>query len=388
MEGRVMKLLDLNIEGGSVLKRTLDANTRIIAHQGGTSSGKTWSILQALLIRALTRQVQISVCAITLPHLKRGAMRDFKHILVHYGLYNDKYFNKTDITFRLGSSSIEFFSLDDPGKAHGPRRDILFVNEANLIPQSTFQQLVLRTRKTVILDYNPVDTWHWLYETILTRPDCTLIKSTYKDNRFLSPDTIREIENLQKTDANLWRIYGMGEPGQLLNTIYNNWQTVPGFPDTADVFYGLDFGFNNPTALVKCHIRDKTELYADELIYQTHLTNTELIDRLKSLKIGREPIYADAAEPQRIEEIRRAGFNIKPADKSVRDGIDRIKRLKVLITGQSINLLKEYRSYKWQEDTEQRLTDIPVKFNDHLMDALRYAVHSHALKPSGKYCIR
>jgi phage terminase large subunit len=377
----------LRLDGTRILKRTLTANTRIIAHQGGTSSGKTWSILQALIILALNNSVQISVCAITLPHLKRGAMRDFKKLLQNYGLYSEKYYNKTDNTFRIGNSSIEFFSLDDPGKAHGPRRDILFVNEANLIPQNTFQQLILRTNDRVILDYNPVDTYHWLYETILTRPDCTLIKSTYKDNKFLAPEIVEEIEKLRDTDANLWRIYGLGEPGQLLNTIFNNWQQVPSFPDSTEVFFGLDFGFNNPTALVKCTLKDNENLYLEELLYQTHLTNTELIDRLKALPVRRFPIYADAAEPQRIKEIQQAGFNCKPAEKTVNNGIDRIKRLKVFYTAASANIHKEYRSYKWQEDSDQRLIDSPVKYNDHLMDAIRYAVHTHSLRPSGKYCI-
>jgi len=226
-------------------------------------------------------------------------------------LYNEKYHNKTDNLFRIGNSIIEFFSLDDPGKARGPRRNILFLNEANLIPYKTYHQLVLRTSDLVLLDYNPVDEQCWIYDKVLPRKDCTLITSTYLDNKFLDPSIRYEIELLKETDPEQWRIFGLGLPGELRNTIYKPWRIVDQMPEGGDVFYGLDFGYNNPAALVKCTLKDGIEACVEELIYQSYLTNNELIELLKTHIKGKEPIYADAAEPQRIQEIRQAGFNVK-----------------------------------------------------------------------------
>jgi phage terminase large subunit len=377
----------LKIKSSLVLEKSANAGTRVVVNQGGTSSGKTWSILQLLIVLALQKKLQISICAATMPHLKRGALRDFISILSEYGLYDEKYYNKTDHIFRLAQSQVEFFSLDEPGKARGPRRDILFVNEANLVPFETFNQLMLRTRQTVFVDYNPVDENHWIYEKILNRNDCTFIKSTYLDNGFLDENIVKEIERLKDTDENYWKVYGLGERGQLKSTIYSAWEIVDALPEGGDVFYGLDFGYNVPTALVKCCIKDGILLWVDELIYESHITNSDLIELMRTFDIKRSPIYADAADPQRINEIQRSGFNCKPADKSVKNGIDRLKRSKVHVTRRSANILKERQGYKWKEDNAGLLMDEPIKCNDHALDAIRYAVHTHALKPSGKYAI-
>ena len=183
-----MQIIDeerLVINSSRVLKECLDTDARIVVNQGGTSSGKTWSILQLLIFLALTGKCHISICAPTLPHLKKGALRDFVNLLMGYNLYKEKYHNKTDNIFQIAYSHIEFFSLDEPGKARGPRRDILFVNECNLIPYETFSQLILRTRLKTFIDYNPADENHWIYDKILTRPDCKFIRSTYLDNPLL-----------------------------------------------------------------------------------------------------------------------------------------------------------------------------------------------------------
>jgi len=379
---------ELHLSTSRVYNLTANAGSRIVVNQGGTSSGKTWSILQMLVVMALRQKLHISICSVTLPHLKKGALRDFMNILIEYNLYDERHHNRTENIFRIGDSMIEFFSLDQPGKARGPRRDILFVNECNLIPYDTFYQMLLRTRKQIFIDYNPVDENHWIYEKVLTRPDCTFIQSTYRANPFLDKDIKDEIERLRDTDENYWKIFGLGERGQLKHGIYPAWGLVDALPDDGDIFYGLDFGYNVPAALVKCCLKDGILLWVEEVIYQSHLTNGQLIDMLKDVVPNRAPIYADAAEPQRILEIRNAGFNCKPANKSVKDGIDRIKRMQVQVTRHSTNIIKERQGYKWKEDAGGNLIDEPLKFNDHAMDAIRYAVHTHVLKPKGKYTIR
>ena len=209
-------------------------------------------------------------------------------------------------------------------------------------------------------------------------PDAVDIHSTYKDNPFLQPAYIKMIESLREQDPNHWRIYGEGEWGSLENIIYSNWITVNELPEEIDeVFYGLDFGFNAPSALVKVSMLDEVP-YEEELIYESGLTNTDLIARLKTLDIDEnDPIYCDNAEPDRIEEICRAGFNAIPADKARDPGIDFVKSLTTMILKGSTNLIKEIRGYSWRQDKNGRVLDEPVKFNDHLMDARRYAYYTH-----------
>jgi phage terminase large subunit len=256
------------------------------------------------------------------------------------------------------------------------------MNEANEFSREDYQQLILRTTGQIYMDYNPSDQFHWIYEDVLTREDCTFIKSTYMDNPFLPAETVREIERLRTQDDNYWRVYGLGERGMSQATIYTHWQYIDRLPKEADEhYYGLDFGFNNPTALVEIAERDQ-DIFAQELIYESGLTNSDLIKRLDDLKISKQSIiYADSAEPQRIEELKRAGYWVEPADKDVRKGIDTIKTRSFSITKSSVNLLKEVKSYKWKEKDGQML-DEPVKANDHILDALRYGVHTHSKQSS------
>jgi phage terminase large subunit len=380
--------MELKIKASNVFARNAKADTFIVVNQGGTSSGKTYAILQLLLTLALSERLHISVCSLAMPHLRKGALKDWIDILTSAGIYDEQYHNKTDNTFIIGQSKIEFFSLDMPGKARGPRRDILYVNEANLIPLETFRQLLLRTKTKVYIDYNPADEFHWIYDTIIPREDCTFIQSTYLDNPFL-PDQIRkEIERLKETDENLWQVYGLGNRGTSRATIYTHWKQAQMMPVSGTDLYGIDFGFNNPTAVVHLRIYDN-QIYAEELLYRSGITNSELITLLPSLIPNRNSIiFADAAEPQRIQEIHRAGYNIKPADKSVKDGIDRIRRTPLFFLNSSVNLIKEIKSYKYSEDKDGKILEEPVKLNDHLLDAMRYAWHTYHMKPSGVYALR
>lgn len=314
----------------------------------------------------------------TTPALKSSVMRDFFEILAGMGLYNPAMHNKTDGVYVLNGNIIEFVSLDQPQKKRGTKRDYLWMNEANEFTFEDFQQLNMRTTGQVFLDYNPSDEHHWIYEKILTRPDCTFIKSTYLDNPFLPVSIKQEIGYLKETDANYWRVYGLGERGQSTSTIYTNWRLCDDFPDFVDdVVIGIDFGFNNPTAVVKVGCYDQKYLYIQQLLYETKLTNTDLIARLKEMKIN--PTWAvkcDCADPERIEELRRAGFNAQPCMKgknSVKNGIDKIKRHSLYITKDSVDVIKEVKFYKWKEDKDGNVLDEPVKFNDHSLDAIRYA---------------
>jgi len=372
--------MNLNLQATNVFEKNYDAyksDKRFIVNQGGTRSSKTFSIAQLFLIILVSeKDCLLTVCRKTLPSLKASAMRDFFIVMKEQGLYREQSHNKTDCTYIYKSNEIEFISIDQPQKIRGRKRRYLWANEANEFSYEDFRQLNLRTEKKIFFDYNPSDEFHWIYDHILSRPDTIFIQSTYKDNPFLEENIVKEIELLKNTDHNYWRIYGLGERGITEAAIYNHWQFTDQL-EAEERIFGLDFGFNNQTALVEIGIKDQ-RYYAREKLYQTHLTNSDLIEKLKTLIGFNDTIYADCAEPQRIEEIKSAGFNILPADKDVKKGIDHLRSHELFITKDSTNLLKEIKSYKWKV-RDDRILDEPVKFNDHLMDAMRYAVHTHTV---------
>lgn len=317
----------------------------------------------------------------TLPALKASAYRDFFEIINNLGLYEPNNHNKSELIYRLGGSEIEFISVDQSDKIKGRKRKYLFINEANELTYNDFIQLSLRTTGRIWLDLNPShDQFHWIETKLKTRDDIEVIHSTYKDNPFLDKETIKEIERLKEADKNLWLIYGLGEMGRLENQIYTHWQLCDNFDDV-DI-YGLDFGFNHPTALVGVKFKENS-VYSKEIIYESRMINAELIDKMNLLGISKtKPIYADGEDPQRIKEIQLAGYNIigvKKEGGSVKKGIDDIKTSPLFISRESVNGQKEIRGYQWIMKNEHP-TDEPVKFNDHYLDALRYAVYSHKHK--------
>lgn len=347
---------------------------------------------------------RFSVVRKSMPSLKATAMHDFFTILRDLNLYSEASHNKSENIYHLHGNTIEFFGLDEPQKVRSRRRGFLWGNEINELTLEDWRQLTLRTDKRIYGDFNPSDQFHWIYDHVLNRQDCELIVSTYRDNPFLPAEIVREIESYRDIDENYWKIYGLGERGAGNATIYTHWQLIDDMPENPDAeLYGLDFGFNNQTALQKIGIKDE-DVYSDELLYERRLTNFELIckmkgwdqltesERAKWLANGRteaeiqkhqlvpydKPIYADAAEPQRIEEIKQAGFDCHPADKSVKDGIDTMKRRRWFITKRSVHTQKEVKSYRWRQKDDVIL-DEPVKTNDHLMDATRYPVHTYKL---------
>ena len=360
-------------------EEAFEQNKRFIVNQGGTRSSKTWSIAQLFLKLLYTeKNCILTVCRKTLPSLRASALRDFFSIMYSARVYNVENHNKTELTYSVGTNEIEFISIDQAQKVRGRKRKYLWMNEANEFSYEDFRQLNLRTEKKIIMDYNPSDEFHWIYDQIMTRDDCIFIQSTYKDNPFLEPEIVREIELLQQTDSNYWRIYGLGERGISETTIYNHWDLCDSLPE-GEIIYGLDFGFNNPSALIKVVIKDD-EYYLQEVIYESNLTNQQLIEKMNAIGIEKDKyIYCDVAEPQRIQEISTAGFNPKESDKDVKKGIDTIRTHKVHITKDSVNLLKEIKSYKWKVKDDKPI-DEPVAVNNHLMDGFRYAVHTHSLQ--------
>lgn len=354
---------------------------KIIVNQGGTRSGKTYSIMQLLILLATLSDNEISIVSKTLPHIKRGVLRDFKKIMLDQLIFNEKDFNKSELIYQFSDKTfIEFFSADDSAKLRGPGRDILFVNELNLLNKDEWQQLLFRTRGKVFVDYNPVDEFHWIYDDILPRPDCKFIQSSYLDNYdFLPHGQIAEIERLKNEDNNYWKIFGLGERATSTNLIFPSF-SVDSFRHEGETIYGLDFGFNHPTALVKVSFSNYT-VFIEQMIYESGLITSELIKGMdKVLSNKYDYIYADSSRPESIKEIHDAGYNIHSADKgphSVKASIDYMKRFRIVLHSNSPDLQKEFRTYKWKESRNGEILDEPVKFNDDLVDASRMAVFSH-----------
>ncbi len=351
---------------------------RVISNQGSTRSSKTYSLCQLMVTIATTLTRSISVVSPSLPHLKKGARRDLLEILDSWGIYSDANFNMTDqiYTFPRTGSYIEFFGAEDAGKVRGPGRDILYINEANLLNHNIYVQLALRTKETIFIDFNPADDFSWVYD-VSDQPGNKLIISNYTNNAsFLSREQIEEIESLRHADPNLWKVFGLGQRGTSAETIFTHWKQCANLPADGELFYGQDFGYNVQSGLVECKMNDG-KIFVRQLIYETKLTTMDLVERYKNLGISRTAeIYCDAAEPKAIEELHRAGFNARAADKDVLEGIRKVKSTQLFITHDSTDLIKEIRNYRWKVDKDGKVLDEPVKFADHLCDSLRYAIFS------------
>lgn len=350
----------------------------IICNEGGSRSSKSYSIIQLLIGLATQKRLRISVVSHSLPHIKRGVFRDFKEIMMKIGKWNEEAWRATDFVYHFKNGSyIELFGLEDEGKARGPGRDILFVNEANLISKPLFDQLAMRTTGQIFLDWNPADFNSWVYD-VADNPKNKRIHSTYKDNiHNLSKPQIEYIEHYKTLpDDFMWKVYGLGERGAAKELIYTNWgyyeADAPG-----DVFYGLDFGYTNPTALIKVTHYEGSN-YAEEMLYQSSLTVPELINHLKQIVKSDAPIYCDAAEPKTIEEIYKAGFNAIPSDKDVWAGIVGVKSYPLFIRHGSQNLIREIQGYKWKKDKNDNVLEEPVKANDHACFIGETMIETHA----------
>lgn len=358
--------------------KAIDDGFRIIVHQGGTRSGKTYGIQDLLIGTAYATNNSISVCSVSLPHLKKGAMRDWRELMEDKGSYNPGFHNMTDHIYQypLGSY-IEFFSVDDAKRVRGPGRNILHINEANLLSLETWRQLSVRTRDLIIIDFNPAEEFHWIYDEVIPRKDCKFIQTTYQDNPFITKEQRFEIERLKDVDENFWKVYGLGERGTAQETIYGTFTLFDKFPDI-DYCFGLDFGFNHPNALIKTGYEER-KLYFEQKFYQSHTTATDLIEGIRDI-VGYKYVFCDGSRPEIIEEMRRAGINAYPADKSVKEGIDFIRSNNIFVHRESLDMQKEMRSYKWKKKPNGLILDEPVKAFDDCMDAGRYGAISYKVE--------
>ena len=307
-------------------------------------------------------------------------------------MYFEEFHNKSSSEYLLYGNLVEFISLDQPTKVRGRKRDLLFINEANELYWEDWQQLIFRTQGRIILDYNPSDEFHWIYDKVIPREDVDFFQTTYLDNPFLPKTIIDEIERLRDTDEQYWQIYGLGVRGVSRSTIFR-YVEVEQVPEGAKFLsYGMDYGYtNDPTTLVGVWV-DGFNLYAKEFLYRTMMTTIDIHRFFQEIQIGREVIFADSAEPRLNDELRRMGWNVKPSLKgrdSVNAGIDLLKRYKIHLTKGSSNMIQEFRNYKWKEDRDSRILNIPEDHANHTTDALRYATYSLLSRPNfGKYAIR
>ena len=347
--------------------------------QGGTSASKTYSILAVLINKAVTiPSLEISVVAETIPHLRRGALKDFIKILKWTNRFNEKQFNKSLLTYEFKNGSvIEFFSADDSSKLRGARRDILYINECNNVTFDSYNELAIRTRKEVYLDFNPAQEF-WVHKELKNEPDSDFLILTYKDNEALDQSIIDQIEkNKEKAKtssywANWWKVYGEGQLGMLEGVVFSNWKTIDTIPQEAKLLgIGLDFGYtNDPTAIIEIYNYNGQRI-VNELAYQNGLLNSDIAKLLPK----HVPVYADSSEPKSIDEIKRFGVTIKGVTKgkdSINYGIDVIQRNEYLVTANSQNLIKELRSYVWDTDKQGNRLNKPIDFNNHAIDAFRY----------------
>ena len=371
-----------------------ECKSKIQVHQGGTRSGKTYSILTALIeLCHKNSGLVITICRKTFPALRATAMRDFFEILNREDIYNPDLHNKSDATYQLWGNMVEFISIDQPQKVRGRKRDVLFINEANEINLEDWRQLLLRTTGRVLIDYNPSDEFHWIYDEVIPREDAAFFQTTYQDNPFLPQSVVLEIERFKEADENFWRVYGLGERGASQATVFTHWKEVDQIPNEfKPLNYGLDFGYtNDPTAIVQT-FTDGHGFAVDELCYATRLTNSDISKVLRDSGVSRsDVIICDSAEPKSIDEIHAHGFNTHGARKgkdSVKNGIQFLHSRPLLVTARSVNVIKELRNYKWKEDKNGKQLNEPVDSFNHAIDAMRYAITFNQTNPNfGSYAI-
>tara|TARA_R110000744_G_scaffold15312_1_gene42816 strand:- start:390 stop:1547 length:1158 start_codon:yes stop_codon:yes gene_type:complete len=381
------------IQSNIVFEHLNNLSKKILVEQGGTRSGKTYNILLWLIFNYCDANTgkTVTICRKTFPAVRGTVMRDFFEILKEYDLYFEELHSKSTNEYNLNGNRIEFISLDQPQKIRGRKRDLLFINECNELNYEDFQQLIFRTVDNIILDFNPSEEFHWIYDKVLTREDVEFYQTSYKDNPFLPQTLIDEIERLRETDENYWRVYGLGERGQSRSLVYD-FKTTKDIPASAKLLgRGLDFGFSNDsTAVVETYV-EGNNMYVRELLYRTGMTNQDIARQLERIGLDRrDEIWADSAEPKSIEEIYRMGWNIKKTFKgAINIGIDMVRRYNLYVTEDSVNTIKELRNYKYVEDKNGNLTNKPIDLFNHSLDALRYSIVNKLSRPNyGTYAVR
>lgn len=362
--------------------KLLKLDKRIRAAAGGTSASKTISILLILIDKAQSKPgLLISIVSESLPHLKRGVMRDFINIMESHNYFKESQWNRTDYiyTFETGSK-IEFFGVDTPDKVRGPRRDILFMNEANNCPFESFEQLEVRTKDEIWLDWNPTNEF-WFYTEILPyrKTDLDFITLTYKDNESLDENIVKSIEARQHNKG-WWNVYGLGQLGEVEGKIYKDWAIIDEIPHEARLErYGLDFGYaNDPAALIALYYYNGGYI-VDELLFRTHMSNRKIADFILNSENPNALVIADSAEPKSIAEMQEYGVNIIGANKgpgSRNQGIQYVQDQRMSMTKRSTNVIKAYRNYMWKTDRDGKVVEIPDHNLSDAMDAIRYAMET------------
>ena len=373
--------MNLDIETTGVYFKNFGAKTRYVFNPGGTRSSKTYSINQVIYTLAVKSKepLILSIVSETMPHLRKGAMRDFFIFLKNNRIYLEKYHNKSDNIYQVNKSIIEFFSVDTPGRVHGPERDYLFVNELQYIQYDTFFHLAQRTRKQIFADWNPVSEF-WVYPEYIDnkqyKDDITVIHSTLFDNPFLAEEIKTDILRRAERDPNYRRVYLEGLIGQLEGLIYTNW-SIGEFDISLPFGYGMDFGFHpDPDAMSKIAVDDrKRKIYISERLYANDLQVSDLKGAIKLIALPHDLIIADSADPRMIQELRNSNLNVKPIKKydgSVLEGIRLVQDYDIIVDKESTNLIREFRNYTWND----KKAGIPNKGFDHLLDGLRYYVQA------------
>ena len=363
----------------TAINKILALKKRIKIIQGGTSAGKTFGILPILIDKAARQSgLEISIIAESIPHLRRGALRDFLKIMKWTNRFYDERFNKSHLKYEFANGSfIEFFSADDSSKLRGARRDILYINECNNVNFEAYNELAIRTKREVYLDFNPANEF-WVHTELKDESDADFIILTYKDNEGLDEGIVQQIEkNRLKAStssywSNWWKVYGLGQLGQLQGAVFTNYKIIDKIPQDARLIgIGLDFGYtNDPSAIIEVYKHNETRIL-NEVKYQTGMLNSDIAKVLpKSI-----PVYADSAEPKSIADIQRYGITIKGVTKgrdSVNYGIDVMQAQSYLVTSSSTNLIKELRSYCWDTDKTGKRLNKPIDNFNHALDAVRY----------------
>lgn len=372
----------------TAINKILRLTKRIKILQGGMSAGKTFGVLPILIDKAIKiPALRIDVVSCTYNHLETGAIADFKKIMMSTKRWNEDCWHDTKHTYTFNNGSfIRFIALDKPGKARGPRRDILYVNECNLIPFETYLNLEDRTNLEIFLDYNPTNEF-WVHKEVMNDPDAEMIILTFKDNEALHPNIIKKLWAMKDKAAtskyweNRWKVYGLGLVGKLEGAVFEDIEQISKIPEGATLIgYGMDFGHNDPTALIAVYkYQDSTAqltIILDELLYKSKLTPSDIVKELKQLNLNTNvQIFADNSAPGLIEEIRRNGFSIKAAEKgpdSIMLGIGLMQQHTLYVTKRSENLLKEFDNYVWAKDSEGNATNKPLDKWNHGIDASRY----------------
>ena len=381
--------MEVTIDTTVTFEHLLESRSRVTQHIGGTRSGKSYGILQFLIVRGLESTQTITVVRKTIPSLKRTVIKDFIDILKGLDLWNETNWNVSDRTYKLGDSIIQFINTDEPDKLRGVKSTILFIDEATEVDEESAFQLGIRTSGKIIYAYNPTcSPYHWLRKM----QDCERYVTTYKDNPYLPKEMVDAIEELQFTNEKKWTVYGKGEFAENDKAIFQF--DIIDDTDGDFVSFGFDFGYSSDSNALVAIYKKGDELHLEELLYEPKLITSEIVDRLKKLEIDKShEIWADSSEPRLIEEIYRSGFNIKPVVKgpdSIRFGISVMQNYKIKVLKNSQNLINELYGYEYVTDKYGYVTDKPQDFMNHAIDAARYAVMmslSQKAQKKGQYAI-